>query len=262
MRQRVFVPIPLSRHHLPLIGYHHRRAQRRPPGIDHTSPTFQQALQIEVIAFTPVEGSPTEPRTPKYMPAHNTSCGNTSEHKSTREDIECDGIARMLNGTRGNESIICRATTFSQGSAVPGAESANEKGERRSRRPKHVSFTWSEAERRLFLSQVLDFSGKFTTSTAISGRPKRLGNVGIVLRTPSPPQPAEYFDSSDMIMVAGLLAHPESSVKVYHIEGRRVFRGSGLCSIRMPRAVHSAQRVHRADSKVHLSVVARTSDLG
>lgn len=39
-------------------------------------------------------------------------------------------------------------------------------------------------------------------------------NAALPLAFPLPPQPSKEFNSGDMVMVAGLLAHPESPLKV------------------------------------------------
>lgn len=97
---------------------------------------------------------------------------------------------------------------------------AQNKGRVDQRKP--MPLTWGMAERSLHLSHgrnvdpsswTLDVKARL--SSAVNELSNGLKRDCCVAPMPSPPKPAKCFDSGDMVMVARLLAHPESSLKVH-----------------------------------------------
>ncbi|CAM9467775.1 unnamed protein product [Ectocarpus fasciculatus] len=206
----------------------------RPPGIGQRSPVFQRALQLETIAFSPDVQTP--PRsTPPESPCRGSASSRTYDAGSARPQP----ATAICHG----QSTSCRALACGdqerEGLSTCGRPERGAGPRKRrtdfasKRRPRLCDASESiEHTRRDEREQEQQWSDVRGTHFAI---PPELHRFEVVKSTPSPPQCATakadgsmsvtpaplhvaseastLFDSGDMIMVAGLLAHPESSLK-------------------------------------------------
>ncbi|CAM9269484.1 unnamed protein product [Ectocarpus sp. 4 AP-2014] len=204
----------------------------RSPGVGQRSTVFQQALQLKTIAFSPDVQTPplsASPESPRRGSASSRVYGASSVRPQPAMAI-CHG-----------QPVSCRALAC--GEIERKGLGMSRWPERGTGRPKRrtifvrkphprpcdelESLEHTRREEREREQQVRDVGGThFATE---------LHRYGVVKSTPSPPQftttkpdgsmsvtPAPLhvasegstlFDSGDMIMVAGLLAHPECSLK-------------------------------------------------
>ncbi|CAM9669069.1 unnamed protein product, partial [Ectocarpus sp. 13 AM-2016] len=212
-------------------GWHGLKLYRS-PGVGQRSAAFQQALQLETIAFSPDVQTP-PPSTPAESPCRGSGSSRMYDASSTRPQP----ATAICHG----QSTSCRALACSdQEREGLGMTNSPERGAGRQKRRTDITSKprprpwdeWESSERtrreeRQQEQQVRGVGGKYFAT------PPELHRHGIVKSALSPntttkqdgsmsvtPAPlhvaskaSTLFDSGDMIMVAGLLAHPECSLK-------------------------------------------------
>ncbi|CAB1109001.1 unnamed protein product [Ectocarpus sp. CCAP 1310/34] len=206
----------------------------RSPGVDQRSAVFQQALQLETIAFSPDVQTP--PRsTPPESPCRGLGSSRMYDASSVRPQPATAFCHR--------QSASCRALACRDQERIGlGMSSLPERGAGRQKRRTDIASKprprpWDELES---LARTPRVETEQEQQVRVVGgtyfaTPPELHRYGVVKSTPSPPQftttkpdgsisvtPAPLhvasaastlFDSGDMIMVARLLAHPECSLK-------------------------------------------------
>lgn len=227
----------------------------RPPGVCARSLTFQLALQLETIAFSPdVESTPKPPPPPRcrasaYTPGSHAEAANSLETPLTTnmaDYSECgtgravthDGagasqdragcglrISRERARTFDNKPFVLRPRLedFSIGDAADdangnawwgGALERTPGGRREGRRPNEGG---KGALGRVDASSKVGHSRGRNMSTSPAAPYRRLGGDAGPRQSVPPTAvdiPARTFGNGDMVMVANLLAHPESLLKV------------------------------------------------
>lgn len=226
----------------------------RPPGVCARSLTFQLALQLETIAFSPdVESTPKPPPPPRcrasaYTPGSHAEAANSLETPLTTnmaDYSECgtgravthDGagasqdragcglrISRERARTFDNKPFVLRPRLedFSIGDAADdangnawwgGALERTPGGRREGRRPNEGG---KGALGRVDASSKVGHSRGRNMSTSPAAPYRRLGGDAGPRQSVPPTAvdiPARTFGNGDMVMVANLLAHPESLLK-------------------------------------------------
>ncbi len=192
---------------------------------------FQRALQLETIAFSP----DVEQQHLPAQPVHGSESHCAHGARRPEPPTTATGAVEGLPAKR-------RASTCGRNAAWPGQEPARGKRTRThvaTRAPPRLlgDFTFvpipssspSASEDRRREKKEIAASCAGTAPTAFHTRgtepaydPVPLQHCGTPAQsvTPTPSRvrealiPARQFDSGDMLMVAGLLAHPESALKV------------------------------------------------
>lgn len=241
------------------------RTSPRPPGVNSTSPTFQLALQLKTFAFSPAEAPPSHA---EEIMTTTPALRNINEQNSTIPDYTttsiCTKKTRTGSSTRSlptspedDTASPRRQANWSQGQdteylhSSAGGTIVRSKGRGDSR--KYGPLTWGTAERCLHLSRRQNLNScsraiktNSRLSSAVNEQSSGLKRECLVRQMSSPPKPAECFDSGDMIMVAGLLAHPESSLKVHHYPTLKCFgRRSTPQTISLPSCIQKLFSLHQ-----------------
>lgn len=192
----------------------------RPPGISRNSPVFQRALQLATIAFSPDVRHPPLPAPPAlpcrgstshrvfYQPRRPTPPRTTATTAAAHDQLSRPPYTRRAatSCTRARRDPPRRAAAREKGRS----------GLRNTPRPQLFGdFTLAQTgggdgEEGVALGEPLAAPPEpLRMATAVDGTaPMAPASMLAAL------QPAKLFDSGDMIMAAGLLDHPESSLKV------------------------------------------------
>ncbi|CAN0013977.1 unnamed protein product, partial [Ectocarpus sp. 8 AP-2014] len=215
-----------------VIGWHGLTLYRS-PGVDQRSPVFQQALQLETIAFSPDVQTP-----PRSTPSESPCRGSGSSLKYDASGERPQPATSICHGQSASWRALACGDQERKGL---GMSSSPERGAGRPKRRTDIaskphprpcdeleSLEHTRREEREQEQQVRDVGGTYFATP-------ELHYYGVVKSIPSPPhftttkpdgsmsvtpaplhvasEASTLFDSGDMIMVAGLLAHPECSLK-------------------------------------------------
>lgn len=248
----ILIPLPFPPNHA--ILYYGPPTPLRSPGVSSRSLTFQRALQLQVVAFSPntvqtifqektqlltVNSAPERPLSATWRPLPDAPAAANAEgvapfienhRKHCGHEVPRRRPCRRKKELRANERGNGRASPQRSLFPVPSLDIPRVKT--------HLECRRGEALHGKEFPKVLqatDFTGDDPHTDDMNWRATRAPHAGAagdtgkktprVLPQPlqSTPRPAEAFDSRDMIMVARLLAHPESSLKV----GGRISAGTG-----------------------------------
>lgn len=207
----------------------------RTPGLCPRSLTFQHALQVETVAFSPDIEPPPLPR---------SRSASANEPEPFRSDQRRKGVSTGNGEMRAQRTNRCDDQVEKDGcqgekcdrSPVKGSIFAGRlvlgppqleafrlasKATINSRlglfRQVNGEIIWGDMFQNEETSPSVMFDSRLTPSTTLASL-GGFGNDGSkaveALTETAKKQPASGFDSGDMVMVAGLLAHPESSLKV------------------------------------------------
>lgn len=186
----------------------------RPPGVSRKFPVFQQALQLATIAFSPDVRHP-----PLPAPPARPCQGSTLQHRVYElRRLKCPRTTTVTpHGRQSPSPATGRAyTSCTRGQRYPPRRPGREKG--------RSCFGITPPRPQLF--------GDFTFAPRGGGDGEEeapcvtppapltmtTGVDGAITMAPASMlaalEPSRLFDSGDMIMAAGLLDHPESSLKV------------------------------------------------
>lgn len=217
----------------------------RSPGVSSRSLTFQRALQLQVVAFSPntvqpilqektqlltVNGAPERPSSATWKPSSDTPAATNAEgaapfienrRKHCSHELPRRRSRRrkreLLANEQGNSRVLLQRSLF----PVPSLDIPRVKT--------HLECRRGEVLCGKVFPEVLQargFTGDDPRTDGMNWRATRAPRAGVAgdpgnktprvfpLQFQSTPRPVEAFDSRDMIMVARLLAHPESSLKV------------------------------------------------
>ncbi|CAM9357249.1 unnamed protein product, partial [Ectocarpus sp. 12 AP-2014] len=202
----------------------------RSPGVGQRSAVFQQALQLETIAFSPDVQTP-----PHSTPPESPCRGSASSRMYDASSVRPQPATAICYG----QSASCRALACGdQEREGLGMSNSPERGAGRQERRTDIATKprrrpWDELEssertRRgereqeqqvrgvggTHFASELHRCGVVKSALSPSTTTKPDGSMSV---TPAPlhvaSEASTLFDSGDMIMVAGLLAHPECSLK-------------------------------------------------